>query len=1056
MIHLHLNKRTFLLFFLLLTVSGAIWAAPRTVEQAKQAAQEQMLKYAVKRVKSLDGKSALEPQLVFTQPRKNAPASDAYYYVFSAGADCGYTIISGDDRFPAVVGYTQSGDYDVEKLPVNLVSFMQSYQDFMDTATDAQIAEIQAWKALPAIHTAVEPFVESKWNQYAPYNNQCPTYFGTERAVTGCVATAIAQILYYHRWPNELKADIEPYTTGSYRISMGGIKQGEVYDWNNMLPVYDGGETNAQANAVAKLMLHAGCAVKMNYGPSSGANASAETFTKYFGMDKELTRLLSRSNYTIPEWDNMLYEEMAAKRPVYYDGQSTGGGHAFVIHGYRDGLYFVNWGWGGLCDGYFDITILNPNNTSGAGASSSEDGYSQRNGMIIGIQPDNGRVDEMVTPTVAAYKKLELDGATATNGRVSGQIKMSPENNCLEGTIYVGVGYMDSNGKIVNVVNSPFIMDSKICPPNYFYEDIQRSCSFQYEEGKTYKLMLIESEDLENWIACQGAANTAVTIKIENGNVLIIEEIANLSAVVGLDKEHSGGYAGMDNSIDVTVTNAGNAEYYDIVHVRVGTSEEMPNNNVYATGITAPVDGSTTFNFAYAPQKAGTYYFWVLDANENVIGQSSIEFKTPVAPQLSVVSIITDNASDDKVYVDYKDYKMEVNKVYDKEADFIVEIKNDGGYYEGNYWIYYYNESAGNFSGYREKLVFPEKQTIQFRFTKAGNVGSTAGVWIESDGTSAELEPLEISFPFEKNGGKGKLSFKNIFFCYLAGYNTDEALTVTGTLDEGNVKALNNKLAHNDVITTLDLSGATLNTQTEIKTDNPNTLIYLGENGSVGNKSNVVKNGVCDNLALTDGHPFRAAQSFTATDATYSRTLNGEEGWYSVCLPYAATISDDVVVEKFESVDASAQTVTFAPVAGTMEAYTPYIFRATDGVAFSGNGVKVDVTPSQIADGSFIGTFSGIAAPGLAGYYVLNADGSGFALASDKAYARPFRAVIHPDGLSHISALRLIHAEGDETGVTGVQLNAEEGDEYYNLQGVRVQHPSKGIYVKNGKKVIIK
>lgn len=1075
--HLHLNTRRIAqLLFLLLTVSDVIWAAPRTVEQAKQAALEQMRKYSAKRSKGQSNTFSIEPQLVFSKLKNNAKTEDAYYYVFSAGNNRGYTIISGDDRFPAIVGYTESGDYSTEKLPTNLVSFMQSYQDFMDNATDEQIAEIQAWRAQGVTHSSVVPFLEAKWNQSEPYNNMCPEYkyymgenILTNRSVTGCVATAIAQILYHYRHPTQLMTTIPAYElkliVNSYTnyIQMPEIAEGEMYDWDNMLPVYNGSESNTQNDAVAKLMLHAGCAVNMSYGPSSGSNASAETFTKYFGMDADLVRKVYRKDFQIAEWDGMLYEEMVARRPVFYDGQSTGGGHAFVIHGYESGLYYVNWGWGGFCDGYFDITILNPQNTSGAGASISDDGYSMGNGMIIGIQQDNGIKDDIVYPTIESIQELSFENYNINGSEISGTVNhIQFQYYTIKEVTYTGIGYIDDNNKIIPVSTSFSRIWTVDCPPGKYFLTGESSvpCSFQYEEGRTYKLIAIESKDQKNWVACYGADKTAITLKISDGEIYFDEKESELHATATLDEEYSGGYAGFSNSIDVTVINTGNAEYYDKVYVYVSTSSERPGGYTYATGITAPVDGSTVFNFAYTPQTAGTYNFWILDASSNEIGRSSIDFKENVAPKLSFVSITCDNASDDKFFIDHgNEERLKVNIVYDTEAKFIVEIKNDGGYYEGDFWIFYYNESAHTFSGTTQKLVFPANQTTQFYFTKEGKEGSATGLMIKSYNESIDIDPLKNEYDiYDKNGNLTGwyIVYENSNICYLAGYNKDEELAIEGSLDESNVKALNNKLAHNDVITTLDLSKATLNTQTQITTANPNTLIYLGTEASIGNPNNVVKNGVCENLALTDGYPFRAARSFTANEATYSRSLNSEDGWYSVCLPYVATIPDDVVVEKFKTVDPDNKTITFSLVE-TMEANTPYIFQTADEVVFEGTNVEVQETPEQIVDGSFVGTYKGFEAPTLQGYYILKADGSGFAIATDEAYATPFRAVINPNGLPNVSVLKLIHSKEDgSTIITDTHTDIENNDEYYTLQGIKVKKPSKGIYVKNGKKVVIK
>lgn len=718
-------------------------AAPRGVEQAREAALQQMKKHGANRASGQVAATNGAPQLVYSKAGKNASPS---YYVFSAGANRGFTIVSGDDRLPAIVGYTESGDFDTNQLPTNFVSFMQAYQDFADNATDEQIAEIATWRAQAAAHEAVAPFMDEQWNQGKPYNNMCPEYEAGQRSVTGCVATAVAQILHYYKCPADLKADIPAYTTYSNHIEMPGIAAGAEYDWGNMPDVYTGSETQAQNDAVATLMLHVGCALRMDYDSSSGASASPETFTKYFGMDKELVGYYARASYQIAEWDHMLYKEIAAKRPVYYDGQSEGGGHAFVIHGYADGLYYVNWGWGGYSDGYFDITILNPGNTTGAGASSTADGYSMDNGMIIGIQPDNGVVDEGACPVFTAMS-LGINEVVVNNGNITTSATISVINfNSEANTRLVGVGYVNEDFQIQNVA-TPQSVTIAAAPAEGqgYYQGTVCDISFPCIDG-VYKLDVIESTDGNNWVACpkntwSASPYRSVYLKVQNGAVSIVDPSPSLTATAELDTEHSGGYVGMNNTINITVNNSGDKEYYDMVHVRMSESSDMPAEDIYATGITAPVGGSTTFNFAYTPEAAGTYNFWILDKDYNEIGRSSIEFKTTTAPVLSLISAKCASASGEKVYANYWDDKVEMDKVNDTKADFVFEIKNDGGYYEGLFEIYRYVN--GDMRWYLETLRIPANTTTKFTFTAEGEAGDVVGYMLDSYDESVSVAPLE-------------------------------------------------------------------------------------------------------------------------------------------------------------------------------------------------------------------------------------------------------------------------------------------------------------------------
>lgn len=784
--------RTFTAVMMLVASVSAAWAAPRSIEQARQIALEQMTKNRAAYSKGNGKTSVLEPELVYAKDK--AVGNVHYYYVFSAGKGLGYTIVSGDDRMPDVVGYTDSGDYDADSLPSNFVSFMQAYQDFVDNATDEQVDEVMEMKAQTTGRSSVMPLMGEKWNQSSPYNNMCPTYQG-QSTYTGCVATAVAQILHYHYSKGadiRLKNTIPAYTTKELGIYMPDIAVGQTYDWANMQYIYNGDETAVQNDAVAKLMLHVGCAVQMDYTPdASGANATAGTFVDYFGMDPDLIRNVNRSIYNIQEWDNILYEEMVNHRPVLYSGASMNGAHAFVIHGYADGLYYVNWGWGGSCDGYFDVTVLNPHSSSGAGASSSDDGYSMQNRMIVGIQPDNGKVDDTGGPVINSYLDLLFSPfIDVSTKKVTGKVMLSPQNQSLVGKINVSVGYKDNDNNIINVGVKPFELNSEIFSVGFYYnKNIPVDISFNYEDNRIYQLLLIESRDNENWTICNGAEKTSVMFKVENGKVVFVNPKTELSSSASLSNT-SGGYAGMSNTIDITVSNAGDKEYYDKVYIMVGNSTAMPAGYTFAQGVTAPAGGSTTFSFYYTPETAGAYNFWILDADGCEIGKSSITFKTAAAPVLSFVSIKCANASGDNVYAPYGGYeKVEMNKVNDTKAEFVFEIKNDGGYYEGDFYVFEYH---GKWSGYSQILKIPGYATTKFTFTSEGNVGEVVGIMIENVSEGPSIADLENPYKHKILDNGYVYSAKNYEFCYLAGPSSGIDSVVSDSLDGSDSQVIYN------------------------------------------------------------------------------------------------------------------------------------------------------------------------------------------------------------------------------------------------------------------------
>lgn len=367
-------------------------AGPVTRQQAQQRAEAFL--------KNKAGSRKLTP---VTSSRKLAPrrgaAAQEPYYVFNRGEGEGYVIMPGDDAIETPLGYTDAGDFDYQSIPDNMRSWLDGYAGYVE----ALLASPEAAKtrAKVPVHAAISPMLTCTWNQGSPYNDECPMYFTLGRSVTGCVATAMAQILYFQRAKSvtEVQADIPAYTTWTShetygRLSVEGIAAGSPIDWDNMLDSYGSGATAKQRLAVAQLMHYCGVSVQMDYtNSSSGAQSSMvpEAMNKYFGYST--ARYVSRSSYSDDNWDALIYNELEQGRVVYLSGANSEAGHAFVTDGY-DGnhCYHINWGWGGSSNGYFLLSSLNP---SSQGIGGSGDGYNQYQDAVIGCEPDNYGEKEM-------------------------------------------------------------------------------------------------------------------------------------------------------------------------------------------------------------------------------------------------------------------------------------------------------------------------------------------------------------------------------------------------------------------------------------------------------------------------------------------------------------------------------------------------------------------------------------------------------------------------------------------------------------------------------------
>ncbi|MCR5271288.1 MAG: leucine-rich repeat protein [Prevotella sp.] len=327
-------------------------------------------------------------------PRRAAAVTTAEpYYVFNRGMNGGFVIVSGDDSTIPVLGYTDSGEFDYTQAPPNLRDLLD---DYARQITQIQMGAPVISATIPT-HPKVEPLLTCKWSQGYPYNMTCPEYFSLGRSVTGCVATAMAQIMYYHREKSvtEVQNAIPGYTTWTAHPTYGnlkveGIAKGAPIDWANMKDTY-GTASDLQRLAVADLMHYCGVSVKMDYTNSSSGAQSYEVYNAlkaYFGYGSSVRYVDYTQVTTDVGWDDVVYTDIAARRPVYVSGSNATVGHAFVADGYDGNLrYHINWGWGGQSDGYYYLTNLTPG--QGQGTGGSDDGYNGYKQIIVGIEPEN-------------------------------------------------------------------------------------------------------------------------------------------------------------------------------------------------------------------------------------------------------------------------------------------------------------------------------------------------------------------------------------------------------------------------------------------------------------------------------------------------------------------------------------------------------------------------------------------------------------------------------------------------------------------------------------------
>lgn len=444
--------------------------------QAKRITQWQAQQQAY----SFWGKQMPQKAKAKSRTATTASPSDAYY-VFNNDAG-GFVIIAGDDAVTPVLGYTSTGSFDAENLPDGLKDLLKSYERQIAALGDNYVANQTATRAA---FTGEKLLNTAKWNQDAPFNKYTPKNY-----VTGCVATAGAIVMKHHGYPAK--------GTGSHSYTWNGQDLTAIfehdYDWANMPTKYTVGNDEA-FDGVARLMSDLGVAVEMKYA-KGGSGASMEdlltALKKYFGYSK-YARLLTIADLGAEVWNDRLRAEIDANRPILYSAvDSNKGGHSFVIDGYKDESFSVNWGWGGYCDGFYRIGALNPE----TGGKPLGDKYNLSQSAVFSLQPSDGEevISNLGFIKVDGY--LETMNMNVTDVKADKKLNLyllplqSQGDNLFTGE--VAIALKNAKGKTRKVFGAKTIKDFK---PSFYKPliTLEGSCPVDAQEGDY--LAIVSKED---------------------------------------------------------------------------------------------------------------------------------------------------------------------------------------------------------------------------------------------------------------------------------------------------------------------------------------------------------------------------------------------------------------------------------------------------------------------------------------------------------------------------------------------------------------------------------
>ena len=623
-------KIRLLLFLACLVAVDAVSASPVTESRAREIASRFMATLS-----PTPRLSSGTPATVVTPVTRQA----AFYVFNSAVADKGFVIVAGDDRLPAVLGYSDCGSFDADNVPPAMQEWLDSY---------AAQAEAIAAGAAPEVRTAdrdaIEPMLPVHWGQGLPYNVLLPHINGSsnDHAYVGCVAVAMAQIMAYWQYPARPTTTIPSYVSNSgktYQVTMPALSPID-FDWENMHDTYYSNDSTSTAcMAVAKLMLYSTTAMKSNFGLTSTGGYTRnipDRLITYFGY-KNSARYIYRKDFSTQSWEDRIYAELEAGRPVAYGGNKQSAGHAFVCDGYDgEGRFHINWGWAGKSNGYFLLNLLNPSD-EGIGSAAGTYGYVLGQGAAIGIEP-GGDGDE--GEAAFTFDELTINSTNTTRSAASSNflVKVSGKfvnNTYVSSQFRQGWGLYNLDGELISVL---FTRYTTSAVGNGEYISVSsRELSFGAGiTSGTYRIKPIYSiYPDEDYKPCIGSDVNYIEVTFGGSYSCTIKGYGTAGSTTGYTVNSCTLDGTMNHGKPVTVTlnvtNTGTTTN-DMIYMFVGGEFTA----MGLAGIAPGESGDLVFRFTPATAGTKTLYFSLNENNSTYFYSKNITINTMPSADLDV------------------------------------------------------------------------------------------------------------------------------------------------------------------------------------------------------------------------------------------------------------------------------------------------------------------------------------------------------------------------------------------------------------------------------------
>ena len=1034
----------------------------------------------------------------YKAPRKaNSKDANPYYYIYNVGNDNGFVIVSGDDRTEKILGYVDSGNFDEDNVPAPLKEWLRGYEREIESLSTIELSTSSPKrKVIEKTKKAIPPMTTSKWASGYPFKTSTPIIDGKNLPI-GCAPVCLAQFLYYYRdYIKTTTSKIPSYESNN--VFLEEVPAGTILDWDNMLEEYHFNcYTEIQKKAVADLMLFTAKATSTLFYTNTALTATSQirpALENYFGFDNSIA-YVDREYYSVEDWENIIYNELINQRPVFYNAFSTVAGHSFIVDGYDiEGLFHINWGWSGLDDGYFRLSVLNRYQPNIYSPLNSLESYTNKHSALLYAIPAS-----MGCVNTSNYR---LNGKITSASSSTIACKFHNQSG-MEGYYQYGVGFVNENDEVVLVkkFNNNFAyLNNTNSATRYFSLSANDFQNLGLNYG-TYNLVpIFQYIDHGEWKICQHeSANYAIVNYSSNGISSSLH--SNLQNIVASKIDIVGdGKKGSEQAIKTTISNiSSDNSFSSIIYCFVSNTTDI-GEAISSMRINLDKGEDLTVNFMYTPSTSGTYNVWIAtdECCEDIIGLTQMNIESNTIPSLDVSNV---NFSIEK---NYAFLQNGLRSIWGRTFNVIITgLKNNSDYtlrkklvvwlreYDSitsSTWNYNrYSTYGGNAQFYPVELIIPphSEYTLPIEFTGL-RLNTRYDIRVEYQGGSKIIDVLPM-----------------VFLPALTTWKSD------GT--SISVEPQETMEIDDDVIA-VDITDATTIKTLNINS-NPNVLYYMGESQTIPeglSNANVVKGTYAEKVTLRDSCDFFVPKTFMAKKISFTTMPStgaksgSNVGWNTIALPFDVTsvknttdnkeidwfhpnetVGKDFWVRGFERLDKDGD-IIFVDNVEKMQAYEPYLYNVPSEywgkkrnlcgkeLTFYGENVTLykDVNSGVHSSAyNLIGTTVGKTVNNA---WFINAEGDAF-LYKESQNVPAFHAYF-VDSNQHFSSLvspkekptlRIkFHDDNNVTSIMAPLATDTDQVDVFNLQGVKVATLSlnngaidirqlpKGVYVVGGKKMI--